>query len=119
MKKFTSERLELVRNAAIVGDFIWLNISLIVVYVLADWGEPEAALPSLTAYLTVASLSYVPCISIFRVILHYRIVRSEQIVSRLLGAVGLHMALFITVLSLVGIPIVSLPFLAVFYGLFR
>ena len=43
MKKFTSERLELVRNAAIVGDFIWLNISLIVVYVLADWGEPEAA----------------------------------------------------------------------------
>ena len=118
MKKFTSERLELVRNAAIVGDFIWLNISLMVIYALADWGEPEAELPSLTAYLTVASLSYVPCISIFRVILHYRIVRSEQIVSRLLGAVGLHMALFITVLSLVGIPIVSLPVLAGFYGLF-
>ncbi len=42
----------------------------------------------------MSNLCYVPCISIFKVILHYRIVRPEQIVGRLLGTVTLHIVVF-------------------------
>lgn len=77
---------------------------------------PAVAFPFKT-YLVVSNLCYVPCISIFKVILHYRIVRPEQIVGRLLGTVTLHIVVFLTALALIKVGnfsrILSFVFLSV------
>ena len=97
MKPLTSDRAESIRDVAIFGDFLLLNFSMLAVYFLLKMvNVPAVAFPFKT-YLVMSNLCYVPCISIFKVILHYRIVRPEQIVGRLLGTVTLHIVVFLTV----------------------
>ena len=101
MKPLTSDRAESIRDVAILGDFLLLNFSMLAVYFLLKMvNVPAVAFPFKT-YLVVSNLCYVPCISIFKVILHYRIVRPEQIVGRLLGTVTLHIVVFLTALALI------------------
>lgn len=118
MKQLTSDRSESLRDLAVFGDFMLLNLSMLAVYFLLKVvNEPAVAFP-LKTYLVVSNLCYVPCISIFKVILHYRIVRPEQIVGRLLGSVGLHIVLFLTVLALLKVDNFSRIYFLSFYLLF-
>lgn len=73
----------------------------------------------LKPYWILSNLCYIPCVSIFKVILHYRIVRSEVIVGRLFCTIGLHMVLFLSALSLIRIDEgFSSVYIACFYGAF-
>lgn len=70
---------------------------------------------SLKTYLLTSNLCYIPCISIFGVILHNRIVRPEQIVGRLLGTISLHVVIFLTVLAIIKVDNFSRIYLLAFY----
>lgn len=118
MKQLTSERSELIRDIAVVGDFVWLNLSMLLVYFVLKENDPGAASIPLDTYMGLSNLCYVPCISIFKVILHYRIVQPEQIVARLFGTVGLHLVFFLTILSLMKVSNFSRTYLMYFYLLF-
>ena len=82
MRPLTSDRAESIRDVAILGDFLLLNFSMLAVYFLLKMVNVPAVTFPFKIYLVVSNLCYVPCISIFKVILHYRIVRPEQIVGR-------------------------------------
>ena len=119
MEEFTSERSEFMRNVAVFGDFVWLNVSLLVVYAVLYhrfWWQMDDF--PLAAYWVVTNLCYVPCISIFRISLHYRFVQPEQIVNRLLGTLGLHLVLSVAALGLMKQGIASRFSLVLFYVLF-
>ena len=118
MKPLTSDRAESIRDVAILGDFLLLNFSMLAVYFLLKMvNVPAVAFPFKT-YLVVSNLCYVPCISIFKVISHYRIVRPEQIVGCLLGTVTLHIVVFLTALALIKVGNFSRIYLLSFYLLF-
>lgn len=118
MKSLASDRAESIRDVAILGDFLLLNFSMLAVYFLLKMvNVPAVAFPFKT-YLVMSNLCYVPCISIFKVILHYRIVRPEQIVGRLLGTVTLHIVVFLTALALIKVGNFSRIYLLSFYLLF-
>lgn len=119
MEGFASERSDFMRKVAVLGDFAWLNVSLLAVYVfLSDRFWLQADDFPVAAYWVVANLCYVPCISVFRIPLHYRFVRPEQIVNRLLGVLGLHLVLSVTALGLMKQGIASRFSVAAFYVLF-
>lgn len=118
MKPLTSDRTESIRDVAILGDFLLLNFSMFVVYFLLRMLNAPAATFPFKTYLVMSNLCYVPCISIFKVILHYRIVRPEQIVGRLLGTVALHIVVFLTALALIKVGNFSRIYLLSFYLLF-
>ena len=105
MRPLTSDRAESIRDVAILGDFLLLNFSMLAVYFLLKMVNVPAVTFPFKIYLVVSNLCYVPCISIFKVILHYRIVRPEQIVGRLLGTVTLHIVVFLTALALIKVGI--------------
>ena len=113
-----SERSEMMRALAIIGDFVLLNMIMAVMYYLLKFNGIMLSDIPLSSYLTVANLCYIPCISTFKVILHYRIVRSEQIVSRICGAVTMHLAIFIAVMSLLHLGSMSDKLLWIFYPTF-
>lgn len=114
----TSDRSDFIRNLAVLGDFLLLNLSMIVVYFLQKSADSPEENISLNTYLVISNLCYIPCISVFKVILHYRIVRPEIIVARLFGTVGLHLVLFLTVLTLLKTDGFSRTYLFYFYHVF-
>ena len=118
MRPLTSDRAESIRDVAILGDFLLLNFSMLAVYFLLKMVNVPAVTFPFKIYLVVSNLCYVPCISIFKVILHYRIVRPEQIVGRLLGTVTLHIVVFLTALALIKVGNFSRIYLLSFYLLF-
>lgn len=116
MKQPITENSDTIKLVAILGDFALLNISMLLVYlILAGIDSQAIAHISLRIYLLIANLCYIPCISIFGVILHNRIVRPEQIVGRLLGTISLHVVIFLTVLTIIKIDNISRIYLLAFY----
>ena len=114
MKQPTTENSDIIKLVAILGDFALLNLSMILVFFILKGIDSQAiAHISLKTYLLTSNLCYIPCISIFGVILHNRIVRPEQIVGRLLGTISLHVVIFLTVLAI--IARLSACFLSVFH----
>lgn len=113
-----SERSEMMRVLAIIGDFVLLNAILSLVYYLLKVNNVPVGDIPLNSYLTVANLCYIPCISTFKVILHYRIVRSEQIVSRICGSVMMHLAIFIAVMAMLHLGSLAKEVLWCFYPMF-
>lgn len=96
-----------------------LNLSMILVFFLLQVIGSQAIVNiSLKTYLLTANLCYIPCISTFGVILHNRIVRPEQIVGRLLGTIGLHIVIFLTVLAIMKVDNFSRLYLLLCYVVF-
>lgn len=119
MEQTSFERSELFKVSAIIGDFVWLNLSLLLAYLVVDWVEPQALLNvSLRTYLLMANLCYLPCISVFGIVLHHRVVQPEKIVARLLCVILLHVVVFITVLGLIKLDSLSRTYLLSFYLIF-
>lgn len=118
MKQLISERSEMIRNVVILGDFVLLNFSMLLIYFILKKTDPLVVAFPLNTYLGLANLCYIPCISIFKVILHYRIVRPEQIVARLFGTIGLHLVFFLTMLILIKVSNFSRWYVLYFYLLF-
>ena len=78
MKQPTTENSDIIKLVAILGDFALLNLSMILVFFILKGIDSQAiAHISLKTYLLTSNLCYIPCISIFGVILHNRIVRPE------------------------------------------
>ena len=116
MKQPTTENSDIIKLVAILGDFALLNLSMILVFFILKGIDSQAiAHISLKTYLLTSNLCYIPCISIFGVILHNRIVRPEQIVGRLLGTISLHVVIFLTVLAIIKVDNFSRIYLLVFY----
>ena len=102
MKQPTTENSDIIKLVAILGDFALLNLSMILVFFYSERNRFTGhSHISLKTYLLTSNLCYIPCISIFGVILHNRIVRPEQIVGRLLGTISLHVVIFLTVLAII------------------
>ncbi len=119
MKQPTTEDSGIIKSVAILGDFCILNLSMILVFfILKSIDLQVFSLSQLKIYLLVSNLCYVPCIFAFGIILHNRIVRPEQIVSRLLGTISLHVILFLSVLTIINLAISSYIYLLIFYLLF-
>ena len=119
MKQLTAEDSDVIRLMAISGDFIFLNLGMVVAFlVLQGLESPAVTTISLSTYLLTANLCYIPCISVCGVILHNPIVRPEQIVGRLSCTIGLHVAVFLTVLAVIKIDSFSRIYLLCFYLLF-
>lgn len=103
----------------IFGDFVWLNVSMLLVYYLLQaYGAYDLEEIPLKIYIMTANLCYVPCISIFGVILHNRIVRPERIVARVLYTVCLHVAVFLMALTIMKVSFISRYYLMWFYFVF-
>lgn len=115
MKHVPSDRSDYIRTIAIIGDFVLLNLTMLVVFDLLGKWDPSAVDFRLNTYMVLANLCYVPCLMVFKVILHYRIVRPEQIVARLCGTVVMHIALFLTMLALIKVSNFSRTYLFDFY----
>ena len=116
MKQPTTENSDIIKLVAILGDFALLNLSMILVFFILKGIDSQAiAHISLKTYLLTSNLCYIPCISIFGVILHNRIVRPEQIVGRLLGTISLHVVIFLTVLAIIKVYNFSRIYLLAFY----
>ena len=116
MKQPTTENSDIIKLVAILGDFALLNLSMILVFFILKGIDSQAiAHISLKTYLLTSNLCYIPCISIFGVILHNRIVRPEQIVGRLLGTISLHVVIFLTVLAIIKVDNFSRIYLLAFY----
>lgn len=116
MKQVTTENSGIIKLAAIIGDFILLNLSMLLVYFILLGIKPQAVTSiSIETYLLTSNLCYIPCISMFGVILHNRIVRPEQIVGRLLGTISLHIVIFLTVLAIIKVDNFSRIYLLSFY----
>ena len=106
--KQPTENSDIIKLVAIAGDFMLLNLSMTLVFLFLKGIDSQTiASISLRAYLLTSNLCYIPCISIFGVILHNRIVRSEQIVGRLLGTISLHVVIFLTVLAIIKVDNIS------------
>ena len=120
MKQPTTENSDIIKLVAILGDFALLNLSMILVFFILKGIDSQAiAHISLKTYLLTSNLCYIPCISIFGVILHNRIVRPEQIVGRLLGTISLHVVIFLTVLAIIKVDNFSRIYLLVFLSVFH
>lgn len=117
MNKRPAEKTELIRYVAMLGDFVLLNLTMSLVYAALCHMSVITAFP-LQKYLVISTLCYIPCLSVFKIILHYRIVRPEQIVRRLFGTVVLHMIIFMAVISLLKIYMLPLSYLFCFYVIF-
>ncbi|MDE6180044.1 MAG: undecaprenyl-phosphate glucose phosphotransferase [Phocaeicola sp.] len=116
MKQPTTENSDIIKLVAIAGDFALLNLTMVLVFFLLKEIAPQvAASISLKTYLLTSNLCYIPCISIFGVILHNRIVRPEQIVGRLLGTISLHVVILLTVLAIIKVDHISHTYLMLFY----
>ena len=114
--KQPTENSDIIKLVAIAGDFMLLNLSMTLVFLFLKGIDSQTiASISLRAYLLTSNLCYIPCISIFGVILHNRIVRSEQIVGRLLGTISLHVVIFLTVLAIIKVDNISRIYLFLFY----
>ncbi len=111
-----AEDSKLIKTLAIIGDFILLNFSMTLIYFFFNQYDPASIQGiRLQTYLTIANLCYIPCISIFKVVLHNRIVRPEKIVGRVIYTVGAHLVLFITILGLMKISNLSRTFFFTYY----
>lgn len=119
MEQSTFEKSEFFRLIAIAGDFVLLNVCMLAAYWLVKVADPVVVSNvSLPTYLLVSNLCYLPCISLFGIVLHRRVVRSEQIVGRLLCVIVLHAAVFVMMLGLIKINVLSRIYLLAFYVLF-
>lgn len=119
MKQLSPERSDMIRNIAIGGDFVLLNAAMIALYFILVAVRPlTMEQVDLNTYLVIANLCYIPCLSIFKIILHNRIVRPEIIVRRLVGTVCIHATIFITVLGLLDVGAISRIYLLYFYLFF-
>lgn len=118
MKQQPAEKTELIRYIAMLGDFVLLNVTMATVYWLLNQTNMLGMTFPLQKYLVLSTLCYAPCLSVFKVILHYRIVRPEQIVGRLFGTVLLHFFIFTAAISLVKITLPSLLYLLCSYTIF-
>lgn len=99
MKQTLPDRSDFIRNFVVVGDFVLLILTMILTWCLEkDYIASAEEIP-LKTYLVISCLCYVPCIYTFRVTLHQRIVRPEQIVGRIFSVVGMHIILFSAALS--------------------
>lgn len=119
MKRPVTENSDIIKFVAIFGDYVLLNLSMAVMFFLLQGlhGQSVDAI-SLKTYLLTANLCYIPCISIFGVILHNRIVRPEQIVGRILGTISLHVVIFLTILAIIKVDNFSRSYLLCFYTAF-
>ena len=116
MKNLNPERTELVRDITIVGDFILLNAAMLVVYYVLGNVDPRAitSVP-LATFMVIANLCYIPCLGVFHIILHERIVRPEIMLGRVIGTVVLHFILFLAVLSVMRERNLPRTFIVCFY----
>ena len=118
MKQF-EEDSKIIKFITIAGDFVILNFTLITIYTLFRFYYPEAVIYiSLRTYLAIANLCYIPCISIFKIILHNRIVHPEVIITRVIYTIGTHFLLTISILGIMRMPDLARFFLFTFYIVF-
>ena len=116
MKNLNPERTEAVRDITIVGDFVLLNATMLLVYYALRSIDPGALIPvPLTTFMVISNLCYIPCLGVFRVILHERIVRPEIMIGRVFGTVILHMFILLTVLSIMKVRVLPRTFVLYFY----
>lgn len=119
MEQSFLEKSEPFRWAVIAGDFVLLNVCMCIVWQLMSCGQSQSVEPvPLLDYILIANLCYFPAIFLFGIVLHRRVVRPDEIVSRLLCVLAVHGILFITVLELIKIVPISFDFLLSFYLLF-
>ena len=101
MKQVAAEDSRLIKSVAVIGDFIILNLVFILVYLSFNGFEYNHNIAiSLQKYLTILNLCYIPAISTFKVIFHYRIVSPEKIIRGVILTVSMLIVLFVTVLAL-------------------
>ncbi len=105
MVQSVTETSQIIKFITIIGDYIIINASFIILYLLFP-GDNYPNSQQMIQCLTLLSICYIPCISIFKVQLHKRIVNPEQIIGRVLMSVTTFIVLFICVLGLMrtGIP---------------
>lgn len=119
MKQPATKDSDIIRLIAILGDFVFLNLAMILAFFLLQEIEAQSVTNiSLKTYLFTSNLCYIPCISICGVILHNRIVRPEQIAGRSLVTISLHIAVFLSVLAIIKVDNFSRLYLSGFYLLF-
>lgn len=119
MKQLTNDRDLLIRNFAITGDFLLLNgLMLLIYYIMSHMNALTVASIDMQRYLVLANLCYVPSVSMFKVVLHNRIVHPEKIIARLLGLVTMHALLFLAVGSIMKDLHISRLFIFVFFTSF-
>lgn len=116
--KQIAEDSRLIKTVTIAGDFLILNLSLVFIYLFYEYYAPQINTVELTTYLAIANLCYVPCISLFKVVLHNRIVRPEKIITRIIYTVSTHLILMVTVLGIMKQTGLSRIFLLTFYIVF-
>lgn len=119
MKQITSDRSISIRNVVVVGELLLLTLSLVLAWYLSGENENVAQANievSLKICLVFSWLCYIPCIYMFKIRLHQRIVRPEQIMERLLNVLGMHIILFVAALGVAGFAIqLSFTFFLLFY----
>lgn len=119
MKQTSSEDSGLIKKIAIGGDFILLNLSMILTYLfINEVSSKSEAGASLKTFFLLSNMCYFLCVSIFGIILHKRIVRPEIIVKRLMCTIGMHIVIFVTALALLKIMVLPRLYLLHFYVLF-
>lgn len=117
--KQAAEDSKIIKTITIAGDFIILNLALITIYILfKTYNSVIVQGISLRTYLAIANLCYIPCISIFKTILHNRIVRPEIIISRVIYTLSAHLVLSVTVMGVMKMPGLSRTFFFTFYLVF-
>lgn len=119
MKQQGEQDSKIIKFTTIVGDFIILNITLTVIFNIFRTYDPASVSDvSLRTYLAIANLCYIPCISIFKVILHNRIVRPEIIITRVIYTIAAHFLLSIAVMGVMKMPGLARSFFFTFYIVF-
>ena len=119
MKQQGEQDSKIIKFTTIVGDFIILNITLTVIFNIFRTYDPASVSDvSLRTYLAIANLCYIPCISIFKVILRNRIVRPEIIITRVIYTIAAHFLLSIAVMGVMKMPGLARSFFFTFYIVF-
>lgn len=94
-----TETSQIIKAITIIGDYIIINLLFIIIYFLFQ-GNSYWDSHLVIECLTLLNICYIPCISIFKVQLHKRIVSPEQIIGRVLMSTTTFIVLYICVLGL-------------------
>lgn len=102
MRQATTETSKMIRTITIIGDYFILNIIFIFIYFIFNEFQYNTNIGhTFQKYLVLLNLGYIPCISIFKVVLHKRIITPEIIIRRVFFSTTTFIFLFVSCLSLI------------------
>ena len=102
MRQATTETSKMIRTITIIGDYFILNTIFIFIYLIFNEFQYNTNIGhTFQKYLVLLNLGYIPCISIFKVVLHKRIITPEIIIRRVFFSTTTFIFLFVSCLSLI------------------